>query len=153
MVSAVNTGTPLQGGTVNSPGNEQQSQNTFFNSLSSNTLSHKFIVHESPYLISGYGIDDSIGIVEVVKVTETSSGEILESLHLNGRLVALTFTNNTLLIDLPGTYRLRCLDGGNLGNFTVVGQQTAMSYWSWNLAAYANAVDQTSNAQNPEPPP
>lgn len=151
MAVSFNTGVPLAGGTVNSPGSEQQSEWTFFDALSSSALSHSFTVHESPVLISGYGIPEDLNVY-VIKVTKTKTGEIQEGLSINGRSVALNSLNNVILIDLPGMYRLQVFNSGEIGTFTVVGQQTAMGYWSWGLAAYGNAVDQGSNSQNPTPP-
>lgn len=153
MVSAVNTGVPLPGGTVNSPGQEQQSANTFFDIHSTEAISHPFDVHESPVLISAYDLDTESGLIMVLKCTMTPNGEIMNILYLNGRGVGLVATNNTLLIDLPGRYRLQCINAGALGSFTVVGQLTALSYWSWGLVAYANAIDQSGNSQNPVIPP
>lgn len=149
MVSALNTGVPLAGGTVNSPGTERQSENLLFGPLSSNLLSHKIVVHESPVVLKAFNLNDTIGVLYLNMVTEQADGELMDLMWINETVVALTSKRNTLVIDLPGVYRLQCLNSGLLGSFTVVSQTTAMSYWSWGLAAYGNAVA----VANPIPPP
>lgn len=143
-----NTGVPLAGGVVNSPGAQQQADNFFFGPLSTNTISHKFIVHESPYLISAYGLGD-VSFVQVNKVyQQQGQTDLVVPLRINGRYVALIEGNEALLIDLPGVYNLQ-IQESDLGIITVVGQPTALAYWSWGLAAYANALDQSANPVNP----
>ncbi len=138
MPAAVNTGVPLPGGTVNAPGQERQPQNTYFDSQSTSIISHTFSVDESPYYIKAFGLGDA-SFVQVLMCTNTRVGEIQEPMQINGAIVALIKGNNFLLIDFPGIYRLQILEG-DLGNVTVVGGPTALSYWSWGLKAFGAAV-------------
>lgn len=135
MVGRVNTGVPLPGGVLNAPGDERQSQNTFFNAQSISNLSHRFSVDESPYYIKAFGLGD-VDSLSVLMVTDTPTGELTELFRLNGTFVGLLSTNNCLVIDIPGVYRLLLNTG--LGTVTVVGGTTAMSYWSWGLRGFAD---------------
>lgn len=138
MVASVNTGVPFPGGTVNAPGQEQQSGNTFFDARSTSNLSHKFTVHESPIYLKAFGLS-GFGNVAVLMVTETATGEVTEQMTILSTPVALTANDNFLIIDFPGVYRLQ-IDDSDLGTAIVVGGTTALSYWSWGLAAYGAAI-------------
>lgn len=137
MVASVNTGVPFPGGTVNAPGQEQQSGNTFFNSGSTSVLSHAFSVDEVPYYIKAFGLGDA-SVVELLMITKTATGELQEQMRINGAFVGLLQTNNTLLIDMPGLYRLQ-ISSQDLGVVTVVGGPTALSFFSWGLKAFGAA--------------
>lgn len=138
MVSGVNTGVPLQGGTVNSPGQERQSANTYFDIGSTSNISHRFSVDESPYYLKAFNLTE-FGSVIVLMCTDTPAGEIMQQMFVLQFPVALGQQANFLLIDFPGIYRLQ-IDDSSLGIATVVGGPTALSYWSWGLAAYGAAV-------------
>ena len=138
MPAAVNTGVPLQGGTVNAPGYEQQSANTFFTIADTSGISHSFSVDETPYYIKAFGLGNA-ALVSVLMITKTPTGELQEQLSLNGNPVGLIKFNNCLVLDIPGMYRLQLIGGGN--NVTVVGGPTNLSYWSWGLRGYAEATD------------
>lgn len=149
MPSSLNTGVPFAGGTVNSPGYEQQPQNILFGPASTSLVSHKFTVHESPILLRAYGLGTLTGPIYVQIVGEFSNSEVVDLFYINDTVVALTQTRNVLLIDLPGVYRLLSTAEVQLGAFIVTAQTTAMGYFSWGLAAYGNAVA----VNNPIPPP
>ena len=137
MPAAVNTGVPLQGGTVNAPGYEQQSANTFFDSQSTSGISHLIDITEIPYYIKAFGLDDA-GFVQVVKCTKTPTGELQEDLQLGGVFVALIKANTMLVIDIPGLYRLKT---ASVGTVTVVGGPTNMSYNSFGLKAFVEIAN------------
>lgn len=139
MTSAVLTGIALNGGSVNSPGNEIQSYYTFFNQFSTSNLSHKYRIHESPLILRAFGLVDSEvdePTVDILMVTETKTGELQQELFLGGKQVRLTSTNNSLLLDLSGDYRLR-LNSNVPGAITVVGHESSLSYWSYGLSTFA----------------
>jgi len=138
MVARVNTGVPFAGGALNAPGDERQSQNTFFTTADTGGISHVFSVDETPYYIKAFGLGDA-ALVAVLMVTNTNVGEVTEQLSLNGNPVGLIKFNNALVIDLPGVYRLQLVGGNNL--VTVVGGPTNFSFWSWGLYGYATATD------------
>lgn len=143
MVSQVNTGVPFPGGAVNAPGQEQQSHNTFFDALSISTISHILEVSESPYYIKAFGLGDA-SVVSILMCTKTTTGELQEPLRINAAFVGLLKTNNVLVIDLPGIYRLQ-IEDSDLGVVTVVGGPTALSYWSWGLKAFGAAFTGTGS--------
>lgn len=138
MVAAVNTGVPFPGGVVNAPGQEQQSPNTFFNTLSTSNLSHIFSVDESPYYLKAFELDEG-ATIQVWMVTKgANNSDITQPMFLGGVEIKLTPENNCLVIDIPGRYQLNFT--GSFGAMVCVGGLTALSYWSWGLKAYVETA-------------
>jgi hypothetical protein len=135
MVASTNIGTIVGAGAVNPSGQEQQSDNTYFNQFSTSTTSHKLLVHQLPIVLRAFNLASG-DTVNVMMSTETATGEVLTQLYVKGKQVQLTHTNNCLVLDLSGQYRL-VLNAAVPGSVTVVGHETPISYWSYGLAAFA----------------
>lgn len=135
MVASTNTGSLIGAGIVNGPGQERQSGNTYFNQFSTSLTSHLITVHELPIVIRAFnlGVSDEVFIW---MVTSTSTGEVTTALNIKGKVVKLTHTNNCIVLDLSGQYKLN-LSAVSPGMVTVVGHETSLSYWSYGLAAFA----------------
>lgn len=132
----VNTGISLFNGPVDPQGTENQTYNTIFDANSTNLTSHKIDVNENAVVVKAFGIGGNTITVNIY--SNTRLGSVSTPMILNNKTIRLSSTNNVLVIDIPGTYTFT-LSGG-LGSVTCVCCETASSYWSYGLKAFATAT-------------
>lgn len=128
------TGIPLFSGQVDPQGTENQSYNTLFNARSTSTTSQKIDVADVPIVVKAFGLSGGETIT-VNMYSNTALGPVTTPLVLNSKTVQLSVNNTALVIDLPGSYTFT-LSGG-LGTVTCVFCESACSYWSFGLKAFA----------------
>lgn len=127
------TGIPLFSGPVDPQGTENQPYNTLFDANSTSLTSQKIDVADVPIVVKAFGLTSQT--IQVNMLSNTRLGPVTQALKLNSKLVQLSADNNALVIDMPGTYTFTLSAG--LGTVTCVFCESAMSYWSYGLKAFA----------------
>lgn len=109
-----------------------------FGPSTASTTSHTFSVSDVPVVLKAYGLVNSETVI-LQAFVEVGTATFTQDVIVNGKIVQLdAANNNALVIDLPGTYRCRLVNGG-LGTVAVTQQKTALSYRSYGLSAFALA--------------
>ena len=124
----------LPSGASNPGTDEQRTYNTFFDADSTSATSHTLEVRTKPYVVRAY--DLGIGeYVSILNVAGSGSGTLEADLYLNGTVIRLTETNNTVVLDISGRYKFRLV--GALGEVTVVGHETDVATLNYGLGNLA----------------
>lgn len=80
--------------------------NLFFGPSVTSTLSQKVQVTRAPWAFRAYGLTPGVTI-QVLNVTPTATGEVTSPFAQNMQEYLLSSTNNTLVLELAGSYRFQ----------------------------------------------
>ncbi len=131
------SGVPLFAQSVDTANTDNQSNNVIFNARSTSTTSHYIDVSETAILVRAFGLDTGQTIT-VNMVGNDGVANVTTPLKIHSKVIQLSPNNTALVIDLPGRYNFTLSAG--LGTVSCMWIATGVSYWSWGLAAFANAT-------------
>lgn len=111
--------------------------NILFNADSTSTTSHVVEVGQTAIVIKAFNLSGS-QTISINMIGDDGITTVMTPLVLNGKLVQLSTSNVSLVLDLPGRYTFS-LNNGGLGTVSAIILPSGMPYWSYGIAAFTAA--------------